>query len=158
MWMPEQVNSAALFVAIAKWDVFLSSPICRASFVVLVAWDRRCWKQLACCTCTSPAGLILGSGQSSFAENVWRDVSALPEGPIYLFWMDGLTTGRRGGGCPHAWGWYNTAPFGALPETAFSKGEQQRGGSWWSVVPSSSTKGLKGVGVMLRLTPTVYVV
>lgn len=32
---------------------------------------------------------------------------------------------------------------------ASSKG----GGSWWSVAPSSSTKGLKGVEVMLRLTP-----
>lgn len=38
MWMPERVNSAPLFVTVVKRGVFLSSPVWRASFVVLVAW------------------------------------------------------------------------------------------------------------------------
>jgi len=39
MRMPTRVNSAPLFVAVVKRGVFLSSPIWRASFVVLVAWS-----------------------------------------------------------------------------------------------------------------------
>lgn len=38
MWIPKGVNSTPLFVAIVKQGVLLSSPICRVSFVVMVAW------------------------------------------------------------------------------------------------------------------------
>lgn len=64
-----------------------SSPHQFAELPLWIQWPgtvvgRRCWKQLA--HCTSPAGLILGSGQSCFAGDVWRGVFALPEGFIYF--------------------------------------------------------------------------